>query len=240
MRLLITKDNCKTKPVSYCDKDLDYENCDTSKGKNVSICPNHSRFIILPTPLTVGPEEDKKLIKDLIFKNMGIPEKLITDQKYKIVKSRFDSTLDLYPTINNSYIRYNSDSTILPPSFLIDWHDLMHVAEIFNDVDIPVFICQSRYARNDAGHILDPWNRSMHEYSPHFKCDPIYRRTPEFPPKTCEELVAWVVQTTLNGMIVGIVLWEKIEIKYPRYIDETKILDPYNPMLVLKNPSYSV
>ena len=259
------KDDYTVKPFFPYIEDYIKAKYDPSKPKLITIdYENNFKSTYMSTP---WKEEDEKKFNDttdaldamikIIGMTMGIPKThslYVTDSMDGLssasdmsnstptmpvkILTHSEIVLNTYPINNFGYIKYNLESTILPPACLIQWTELMEEAEKYSKVDTPVFIAQSRKVRDGNGHICDPWGRSMNTYKSHFNCNRSYRKQTEVLSNYRKEIIAWWVETSINGMSVAIIVWEEVQMAYLRKNTETKFLEAFNPTQVLENPLY--
>jgi len=97
----------------------------------------------------------------------------------------------------------------------------------------------TRKMREKDGHIYDPWNRSIHTYSSKFRIQQERRQTKVLS-DSCEEIIMWIVKTTVDKVPVIILLWENIKLRYVRKSQEVKFLMSISPKEIKLDTDYEL
>ena len=149
-----------------------------------------------------------------------------------------EDVFNRYPIKNTSWLPYEkAETTILN---LSESQKTTELIEKTYNSGIRVFIALSRMVRDDMGHLLDPWNRSMHDYRANFNANLFSRQRTKMEANSCDELLVWEVNTTLSGTKVLLILWEEVKLSYARKKTIQDFLNEIGPYQLKVDKNYSV
>jgi hypothetical protein len=186
-----------------------------------------------------------EIMDDLMRKlsaQLAVPQSLLNPSTPNAtVTNLSESIVSKHPILYTSYTEYNPDSTIgLPPVHLINWQSALKYIDEFSTIEIPVFIAQSKDVRNSDGDICDPWGRSMSSYKGNFLAKPMLRKETEITSSHSNEILLWVVETSVEGKRVGVILWEKVQMSFVRKSTKDAFLESLHPHRNNKTPVYDM
>lgn len=175
-------------------------------------------------------EKMLKSMSDLI----GIPKSFMHDGTTSTPTTPRNKIVTDYPIEQTNYTEHNPLSPISP----VNWQTIIREIDKFEIDCIPVFIARTKDVRDCDGNIRDPWSRSIPIYSNKFKIGRIYRKETEITADYSKEILAWIVETSVAGDRVVLVLWEEIKMSFVRQSRKDQFIESLRPNKNYKDPAY--
>lgn len=180
---------------------------------------------------------NRMLLKEM-SSMMGIPKQYTTSTDPHKKINRW-SILEKYPMVFTNYTEHEQKPFVGEEMDIPNWPKLRDKIDKFVSDCIPVFKAQTRDVRDADGNICDPWGRAIPHYLNKFVISPIHRKEIEVTADFTGEIIAWIVETSVDGEKVVIVLWEKVKLAHTRQSGKDFIIDSLYPNKCFKNPSYT-
>ncbi len=173
-----------------------------------------------------------------------LSENIIKDMDHKILAGRRPEPAHIkkYPITNSIWVRGDPRSGNEIPA---EVHKSSNQCKA--DIDErertgrAMYYVQLRDLRDASGNCFDPWMRNMCKHPQKFlKGISPYRADLLVHANSMEQLFVWIFDTTIDGEILSLVVWEVCRIAYARESVKNVFIELLNPLRVSPNPQYEM